>query len=408
MIEIFYFLILLLSSIVFLFLNGYRNNLLLIFNFSWCSWLFLSIINLQNFYIVSLNTYMHICLAIVLMNMFYFCIKKIRLINFGLIDYSNKFRFNRIIEIIYFFILLYYVIKMFKLIGGLENYWLVRSYFFGIEVNGEIIRLFEQPIFAHMLYFMKAFSMLNFLLGLALSKKCLNFLFIMSIINIMLYCVLTSGRDIIFYAIVYFSFYIRHGELIYFKRISFLIFAFIILITSYRQNDMYLIIDAFISYFTGSIVYLDILINNNIDYYFYGGIFLTSLLPLFSLLYSDKSPIMLLGSELTEFVQIANGSTFYDYYNALPTWFYFFYRDFGMIGWYVLPMIIVLVYSIIFRGLNFKNREHASLMSMIDAILFFSIFKNDINSFNYIVVVFMYLFILSRRRSYVSNCSNSL
>ena len=106
---------------------------------------------------------------------------------------------------------------MYFLIAGVENYWLVRAYFFGLEVDGNVVSLFGNPVFAHILFLFKAFSLLHFLIRLSLSKEKISLLFAMSLLNMVLYCLLTSGRDIIFYFIIYAIFYFRFGRVLYFK-----------------------------------------------------------------------------------------------------------------------------------------------------------------------------------------------
>tara|TARA_B110000196_G_scaffold319212_1_gene336572 strand:- start:10248 stop:11486 length:1239 start_codon:yes stop_codon:yes gene_type:complete len=391
---------------------GFKKNPFLIFNVWWLIWITLSYLNITNFYVVSDATYIWVTLSVLVVNIIAVFFKDYKLKPFSGIT-TSYLKFSGVVEVVYLFSLIFFAIKMYFLMAGGENYWKVRFYFYGLELDGEVVNFFSTPLVAHLFYLLKAFSVVNFIVGMSLFNSGKGrFLFFLPIFNIILFCLIAAGRDVIFYMVIIFIFSLKSGRFLYYSKYYSLIGVFVLYMTTLR-GGLDTAFYALISYFTGPIIYMDLLIRDVGQ--FYNGTVVLSLLfsPLIyfsNLITGAEVPnsYTVVGQELMESVQISDFSPFYDYFNALPTWYYFFYRDFGYAGFLIYPIILSIVVMLFYSKLSIFKNEHLALMSYIEACLLWSIFRPEVLGFYNILIILAVVFYFKGDRDAARNFSNRL
>lgn len=389
---------------------GFKKNPFLIFNVWWFIWLSLSFLNIVNYYDVSDIIYFWITLSILAINIIPFLFNGYKLKKLGNIK-SRYIKYSILCEILYLLIIIYYLFKMLSLMGGFENYWKVRFYFYGLELDGKITNLFDAPLVAHMFFLLKSLSVVNYIIGLALlNDRKGRVLFFLPLLNIALFCLLAAGRDIIFYMVIMLIFSLKSGRFIYYAKYYSLIVFFVLYMTTLR-GGLDTAFYAFISYFTGPIIYMDLLIKGA-DQFYYGNVILSQIFSPFIYILNPilggENAFTIVGQELMGFVQISEDSHFYDYFNALPTWMYFFYRDFGYAGFIIYPMLISSIVMLIYSKLNVLKSEHLALMSFLEACLLWSIFKPEILGFYNILTILLIILYLKGGGNAARSFSNRL
>lgn len=146
LIYILMFLILFFWVILSIYKKKIIKNYYLIFNCWWIIWLFISIINLGEFYLISLNTYLKIFLGLFFFNIT--MMKKNKKSTYNRILNLNRLKKFYILEIIYFLINIYMVFKIFKRVDVVNEYWKVRLLFYGIKFETINMQLFSHSIYA--------------------------------------------------------------------------------------------------------------------------------------------------------------------------------------------------------------------------------------------------------------------
>lgn len=93
-----------------------------------------------------------------------------------------------------------------------------------------------------------------------------------------------------------------------------------------------------VTYFTGSIAYLNEVMKAYNGKFYYGELFFSFFIsPLKDILIilklsTDKGAMIEVGEKLMQFIQISSENTYSQVYNALITMFYWFYADLGYFG----------------------------------------------------------------------------
>ncbi|WP_246047055.1 O-antigen polymerase [Colwellia ponticola] len=393
-----------------------RKNPLFLYNLWWFLWLLLGYINILNLYVVSLSVYLYITLSIVVMNFTYLTMasSKVRITKLGNLRSPKKLRLcARIFLYAFLVITILLIIRMMFLIGfDLGDYWKARFYYFGLEVpgSGVVISLFPSSIFAGLYHILTSGLLFCFILALGLKHKALLYF---TFFNVLIWCVLTTGRDLIFFLLIYMIFAFKDRTLSKNKNVIILVAFSIVLISLFRSDGIEMVFYALISYFTGSIVYFDqLLLSGEPDTFQFGAVTFSQVMPfvyhILGVIIEDAGsrPFIELGGVLSEFVRISDGSPFFDYFNALPTWFFFFYVDFGFWGVVVYPSIIAVLLATLYNSFDSNISEHLALMSFVEASLLWSIFKPQLLDPQYLTIIFIFIFIMVKNER--SNSNNSI
>ncbi|GHZ93423.1 hypothetical protein VCSRO177_2251 [Vibrio cholerae] len=387
-------------------LLGVRTRPLFLFNVWWTFWVSISLINILNFYVVSDLIYFLITFSVIVFNLFYIFSSTLKIAIFRS-SYGNGYGIIKRIGLLYGFIYVsitsYLIIKSLFLINfDLSQYWQVRFFYFGIPLPGEDISvsMFPSPLFAWCYQVCSSLVLFFFLVFLSkYDVRCIVYM----LFCVTLFCILTSGRDIIIYLFVYLVYSFKTSSMARNYMPILLLCIVVLLISIYRSNGLLMVFYAAISYFTGSIVYLDTMISTSQSHVFYfGEVVFSQVFTIFYKVFELASgveavpPFLKIGHELMEFSQISDNSPFYNYYNALPTWYYFFFRDFSYFGFIFYPAIIGLLIGVVYKSLSCSVREHAVIMSYIEVCLMWSIFKPMIFEPSSIIVILMYFIYLGK------------
>lgn len=396
----------------------WRSNPTVLYTFWWVFWLVLSYLNLINLYEVSEYLYLLIILSIGLSNVSFLLSfgSKLKLLN--LKELRNKKELNKYLIIyskLFVVATLLLIIRMLFIIDfDITEYWKARYYYFGIPLPGSdttsVISLFPSSILAGLYHISTSVLMFCFIVSLAFDSKKLFHWVLFAVLS---WCILSTGRDIILYVLAYIIFLLKNNEVMKNKISLIFLVTIIVLLSLFRNDGLQLVLYGFISYFTGAIVYLDQLIladSNNVMGN--GGIILSQIFPIFYHLANafegtvNNRPYLELGISLTEFVRISDASLFYNYYNAIPTWFYFFYKDFGYLGIVLIPCGIFFLLGLLYKCLSTDLIEHKALMSYIEACLLWSIFKPQLldPQFLFVLITLVLLMVKNER----SNFNNGL
>lgn len=394
---------------------GIRRRPLFLFNLWWSFWVVISKLNILNFFTVSESTYSLISSSLVIFNLFFILSASLSIVPFKFSvggGYSQLKHVGLALSIGHFIITLILFAHLLGLIDfDFSKYWKARYFYYNIPLpgSGEGISLFPSSLFAGLYQIYSSILMLFFLIFL--SKNYQKGIFFI-LVCISMFCILTTGRDIIIYLFVLLIFSYKTNALL--KNYKLILFLIIILsvISLYRSDGALMVIYAAISYFTGSIVYLDILLQGYqepLTGYYLGEVVASQLAPsvykFFGIIsgQSSISPFLSIGKELMEYTQVSDDSPFYNYYNALPTWYYFFFRDFGYFGSYIYLAIIGAILGVMYNMLSSRLYEHVVLMSFIEVCLLWSIFKPMLFEFGTIITIVLYFVYLGK---YVRTNSN--
>lgn len=201
---------LLITVTLFSFFWERRVKPLFIFNLWWLLWVSMSQLNLMNFYEVIDEIYAHISISIFVFNAMYvvvsvfLCKIKINLLGGG----ENKlWVFCKQKSLIFLFsyiaLTMLLIIRMIALIDAdLSQYWKARFIYFSIPIGSEsqIISLFPSAMLATLYQSLSFFIIVFFMIGLAENNKKIIFT---SLIAIMSLSILTTGREIIIFFVLY-------------------------------------------------------------------------------------------------------------------------------------------------------------------------------------------------------------
>lgn len=367
-----------------------KKRFIVFFNLWWGFWLLISSLNIVDFYQVSVNLYFYIVAGIVCINIGYFLS-----ISLGLQVKRRvvlpPYNLFLLFELLYFSILSYLFFRLISIVDIYNNYWMVRFYFFGLELDGEPVSLFSSPVYANVFFIIRSFGFVSFIVSLPFffvyGKKTLLML---SILNMSIYCLVSGGRDIIYYIVV-FCFYVFYSG--FYKR-SFIyivgMIVFVLFMSYLRQGGLDKTVYAFISYFTGSIVFFDIHVSNT-DAFSYGGLILSTVFsPFFSILNLPNESLVV-GADLMHFAMISDDSPYYNFYNAHPTMFFYFYKDFGY--FISIPFILFFgfILGLVVSSLDHKNSFNLSVLSYISFAAIWGIFRIELLVFNSLFILFFSL-----------------
>lgn len=355
-----------------------NKSLIFLFNLWWLVILLISYLNLGEFYPINKEVYLMILVGIMTITL------TIKILGKGYNKnqkYIKNLKINFLIELIYLLVNIYFFIKLNFLINIFDNYGRVRLVFFNIDDFG--VRLFSHGIVTYSYNFLKALSFFNFLLVFPLSSNGIKKkFFYINVINIILFCIISGGRDILVYIFVLaiYSFKIRELK----KNFKYIItFSMVILIITYlREGSLIKLYWIIITYFTGSIAYFSELLKQNSTNYYYGKLFFSSLfLPIrffkeiiLGINYID--PLTEVSQKMMIFTQISVSNPYSKVYNALPTMFYWFYIDLGKVGIVLFSFIIGFIGVLLRRKLCLKNKQNLMIISYYEFLLIFSIFSN--------------------------------
>lgn len=340
------------------------------------------------------STYVYVSLGVLSVNLGFFISKGVSFSSFSSFGLNDlpPYRLFLFFEFIYLCFLVFLFYRLNALVDIWSEYWRVRFYFFGLELDGVNVSILKNSIFANIFFLFKYFSFVSFLVSLPfffLYNRRL--LFYISLINIFLYCIVSGGRDVIAYLIVFvfFAFYSK----IYTRSAFyiFLAFAFVMLMTYLRQGGFEKTLYALFSYFTGSLVFFDHHIQN-VDSYSYGSLIVSTMFSLLVSIFGLHNESVAVGTDLMMFVQISDESQYYNFYNALPTMFYYIYKDFGY-----FPSLLFMVYFGFFLGLivhrlKLNNYFHVSVLSFVMYTLLWTIFRPEPIMFGSIFTLFFALY----------------
>lgn len=380
LIYILIFLILFFWVILSIYKKKIIKNYYLIFNCWWIIWLFISIINLGEFYLISLNTYLKIFFGLFFFNIT--MMKKNKKNTCNRVLNLNRLKKFYILEIIYFLINIYMVFKIFKIVDVVNEYWKVRLVFYGIKFETINMQLFSRSIYAHIYNFFKVVNLINFIFSLILFFKYnKKKLLILCILNIGIYCFVSGGREFIAYIIILAIFLFKAKLL---KKgilyIGILIF-FTLIMTLLRERSLDKIWLVIVTYYSGAIAYMDNLFKEGNFKFYNGELFFSGIIAPIKFLLKRLSinaginGISEVGEKLMKFIQISETNTFFKQYNALATMYFWFYLDFGIMGIIGYSFFLGKIYYYIYSKIN-KNLESIAIMAYLEYLLIQSIFIN--------------------------------
>ncbi|EJG1657033.1 oligosaccharide repeat unit polymerase [Vibrio parahaemolyticus] len=362
-------------------LFGAKRNFLFVYNIWWIVWTVFSMLNFANLYVVESNTYFNFFVIFLTTNLVYVFIFRPKITKLNSIGLNYR-TYVKLYLMLYILITLVFLLKMYTLLdGSAMNYWKARSIFWSVPINGEITPLFPSPlvgtlyhILSYMLQFAFLYSLYVFLLNG--NKSCL----LLSLFAIALYCVLSSGRNMLimnFILILLYAF--KSGNFKRIKNVLFVSFAMIFTLTIIRNGGIEVFFQSIISYFTGPFIYYQ-LMSETISSFSYGNVFLSQYLaPVYKYLsvFNINIPqdYIELTTQLQEHVRISDNNPYYNYYNALPSWLLFSYKDFGFFGVFIYPIMFFMLYSWFINKINYNNVDALLMVTYLEVTLLWSLFK---------------------------------
>lgn len=329
-------------------------------------------------------------------------------------DFRISDKQSKIVLFVEILLLFYYISKAFVILRYLASgntYDAIRSlYFSNTNFTSVFEELFVMFIADPIILLTSIFVALSFFKQI-FSKRCM---FIM-ILNILLRSFISGGRTTIFelgvilLVCIFIFGTINKGMKKKVVRAIGLLFLLVFAgasISSHRHGDegSFITIAAsnVIEYFVGSFSFFDALLADNaVVEPTYG---LTTLggitdifIHIFHFLGLSNTPLSYthVGSVLAEFREIGPG----EYYNAMPTMYYFFYTDFRLIGVLIFPLIFGCVSAISYKKLLEKKRViHFILYMMIIILVVESCFNWQFERIHFFMAIVYTLSLLSKKR----------
>ncbi len=405
-------LILVIFTINSFFLQKLEKNYIFIFNIWWLFWLGISYLNIGQFYKIELKTYIYIYTGIIMFNLpLYFFINNPQKLKPNL--NIKKIKILMLIECCFIIINLFYLIKMILIIKSSDNYWMVRFIFYGISFDGINLKLFSNSANAHLYNLFRTISLTNFLIGISLLEKNKKIL-VLSFFNVILYCLISGGREFISYLIIIGIFSFKAKIIKKNIKLILLLILCTLVMTFFRQASLKKVFMTIITYYSGAIAYFDYLLKHNNDKFYNGELLFSGIIgPIkFLLRYIgfkiSNSSLSEVGTELMKFVQLSDTNSFFKFYNALATAFYWQYKDFGYFGIVVINLLLGIFYRIFYKKLEIRNLNHIAISSYLEYLMIQSIFGFKHIDFFSILPLIIYIMILERRKSVSTNFNNSL
>lgn len=382
--------------------TNFKKDFTFSFNVWWLIWLMCSFLNIGKFFKVEKIIYIYILSGIVCFNIPFITNKNKKYrATYGKLRKANYFYFT---ESIFFIINIYYFFKLSTLIDIFSEYNLVRITFFGIRDDG--IRLFSNAIFVFIYYIFRALSILAFLISLSkIFQKKRRILFCFSILNLILFCSISAGRDYIMYILIIGIYAFKVGFLK--KSLKHIIFLSVpaLLITFLREGSLNKVFMIIVTYFNGSIVFFSEKYKEIIDKFYYGELFFSFIiLPFRYLLYilgisDNKGAMVEVGEKLMKFIQISSENYYSLEYNALPTAFYMFYSDFKYMGIIIFSFLLGMLGNFLKRKTDDRNTEHIVLISYFEYMMLMTIFSNKFMDIFSLFPMVMYISLLKKNRN---------
>ena len=378
-----------------------RRDFTFSFNVWWLIWLMCSFLNIGKFFKVEGIIYIYILSGIIFFNVPFIISKNKKYkVLYGKV---KKVKFFYLTEGIYFLINMYYLFKLSTLINIFSEYSLTRTTFFGIREDG--IKLFSSAIFVFIYNFFRSMSIVAFLISLSkVFQKKRRGLFFLSTLNLILFCTISAGRDYIMYILIIGIYAFKIGFLK--KSLKHIIFLTIptLLITFLREGSLKKVFLIIVTYFNGSIVFFNEVYKNTIDKFYYGELFFYFIiLPFRYVLYilglsDNKGAMVEVGEKLMKFIQISSENIYSLEYNALPTAFYMFYRDFRYFGIIIFSLLLGWLGVFLKRKTEDRNPEHIVLIAYFEYMMLMTIFNNKFMDIFSLFPIGVYIFLLSKKR----------
>ena len=378
-----------------------RRDFTFSFNVWWLIWLMCSFLNIGKVFKVEGIIYIYILSGIIFFNVPFIISKNKKYkVLYGKV---KKVKFFYLTEGIYFLINMYYLFKLSTLINIFSEYSLTRTTFFGIREDG--IKLFSSAIFVFIYNFFRSMSIVAFLISLSkVFQKKRRGLFFLSTLNLILFCTISAGRDYIMYILIIGIYAFKIGFLK--KSLKHIIFLTIptLLITFLREGSLKKVFLIIVTYFNGSIVFFNEVYKNTIDKFYYGELFFSFIiLPFRYVLYilglsDNKGAMVEVGEKLMKFIQISSENIYSLEYNALPTAFYMFYRDFRYFGIIIFSLLLGWLGVFLKRKTEDRNPEHIVLIAYFEYMMLMTIFNNKFMDIFSLFPIGVYIFLLSKKR----------
>lgn len=381
--------------------GNFRRDFTFSFDVWWLIWLMCSFLNIGKFFKVEKIIYIYILSGVICFNIpFIFSSNKKYRVLYGRLRKVNYFYLT---ESLFLLINIYYLFKLSTLINIFSEYSLTRTVFFSIRDDG--IKLFSSAIYVFIYNFFRSMSVVAFLISLSkVFQKKRRMLFFLSILNLILFCTLSAGRDYIMYILIIGIYAFKIGFLK--KSLKHIIFLTIptLLITFLREGSLKKVFMIIVTYFNGSIVFFSENYKETIDKFYYGELFFSFIiLPFRYLLYilgisNNKGALMEVGEKLMKFIQISSENFYSLEYNALPTAFYMFYRDFKYFGIIIFSLLLGWVGVFLKRKTEDRNTEHIVLIAYFEYMMLMTIFSNKFMDIFSLFPIGLYIFLLSKKR----------
>ena len=333
-------------------------------------------------------------------------------------DFRLSDKQSKIVLYVEILLLFYYTSKAFVILRYLASgntYDAIRSlYFSSTNFTSVFEELFVMFIADPIVLLTSLFVAISFFKQI-FSKRCM----LIMIINIFLRSFISGGRTTIFelgviLLVCIFIFGTNNKRMkkkvVWALGLLFLLMFAGASISSHRHGDegSFITIAAsnVIEYFVGSFSFFDALLADNaVVEPTYG---LTTLggitdifIHIFHFLGLSNTPLSYthVGSVLADFREIGPGN----YYNAMPTMYYFFYTDFRLLGVLVFPLLFGCVSAISYKKLlEKKSLIHFILYMMIIILVVESCFNWQFERIHFFMAIVYTLTLVSNNRNYTS------
>lgn len=426
------FFILIISTAFFAILFQYSvdKNLshpLTAFNVTWLLAVLFSKINISNLYVIDDNTYLYIWVGQITFNFIIGIYTKGKFINFKL-ERTNNFQINNLYSKIIYLNIVQLMLFVCMIPVMLQSLNFISAYgvhatrtLYALGADSGFMTTFQRLFYIHLGIFplVEAIAYIQLLLWV-MGKIKFKYA-VIGIINIVAISFISVGRlKFIYFAIALLVAYALNKEysrkapkvatvqtrksLKNTKNIILFIVLMVIITTIFRHNIntsiLYSIMEVGISYLTDGVVIFNYLLsdmNDNTSHLIYGEASLAGLLGVGSHFLQFLSlgkiviPVEGVLTEVSTFYEVGTNKML----NGYPTMYYYFYRDFGILGIIIftafLALISIKLYKRVKRNPSFVNQIlYVNLM----LILLFGILRWELSKQEVVMRIVYTIFII--------------
>lgn len=330
----------------------------------WSFWLIISTFGFFNLYVPSLRTYLLVIINLIMFSLGFLITAKGNKRNKSLWVNWKKINWYHLSQIFLFLIVALLFIRAIPLFLELP-YSEIRQFFFEQREGGILLTARFYHFFRDILYPIIIINLLLSTILMIYKKEKKNFFFL-SVLTILMYSIMSGGRWGVFYFLVFsfLSFIFKENRLGFFRfmqRLKLKNFLFplliVVFITFIRGPEGFkgfpLIFRVLTVYFTGPFIALDRFISDVPFGFQHGFGTLGGLESIFAIpLRRVGVPIETSASLLKDYVSdsIFIGSEIR--FNAFYTMIYNFYADGGLIGVFIIPLILGIIIGCLFYKFN--------------------------------------------------------